>query len=47
VRVAIKRAGCDGKGARTLNAVVVLDTAGAHLAPETVALLKKVDVGQE
>lgn len=47
VRARIKRSACDGKDARTLDAVVLLDPAGARLSPETAELLKKVDVGQE
>ena len=47
VRARIKRSGCDGQDARTLDAVVLLDASGARLSPETVELLKKVDVGQQ
>ena len=47
VRASIKRAGCDGQGARLLEAVVLIDADGARLSPETVELLKKVDVGQQ
>ena len=47
VQMKIKRAACDGKGARNLEAAVLLDASGARLAPRTVELLKKVDVGQD
>jgi hypothetical protein len=47
VRVTIRRSDCAGKASRTLEAVVLMEAAGARLSPQTEALLKKTPVSSE